>query len=722
MADSEFDDDKTRTHVVLTRGTMVQHYRIVEKLGAGGMGEVYLAEDTKLKRQVALKFLSTQYVSDSDFKTRFMREAEATAKLNHPNIVTIYDVSEFQGRPFFAMELIEGQSLRELSKDKELDLDRIIELAIQFCDGLGAAHEKKVVHRDIKPSNVVIDAYGRIKILDFGLAAIQGGERLTRTGSTLGTVRYMSPEQVQGRVVDNRSDLFSLGVVLYEMITGRTPFERDNEAATLKSIGQDKPEPLERYKSGVPDRLQQVVDKLLEKDREFRYQNASDVKSDLKRLNVVTSEDDSKRPSIAVLPFANMSTDKEQEYFCFGIAEDILNDLTKIDELRVVSRTSSFAFKGKTEDLRDVGRKLNVGTILEGSVRKAGNRLRITVQLINVADGYHLWSERYDRELDDVFAIQDEIAESIVQALRVKLGPRQELDKSKGPTRNIEAYELYLRGRIFFHQSGRKGLQFASELFSRAIEKDLGYALAYTGLSDSLSHTFLYFDNDESNVNGAMEASKKALKLNPRLAEAHASRGLAVSLAKQYQEAEEEFKKAIDLNPNLFEAYYHYARACFVQGKHEMACQLFEQAGKVKPDDYQAPLLAASSYRQLNLPEAVRETLRRGFDIVQKRLELNPDDVRAVYLGASALLELGKTEEAVEWTKRATAMEPNDPAVLYNCACLYAKLNQTETSINLLKDAINCGFSHREWIENDQDLSSIRQRPEYQALLDGLST
>lgn len=722
MADSEFDDDKTRTHVVLTRGTMVQHYRIVEKLGAGGMGEVYLAEDTKLKRQVALKFLSTQYVSDSDFKTRFMREAEATAKLNHPNIVTIYDVSEFQGRPFFAMELIEGQSLRELSKDKELDLDRIIELAIQFCDGLGAAHEKKVVHRDIKPSNVVIDAHGRIKILDFGLAAIQGGERLTRTGSTLGTVRYMSPEQVQGRVVDNRSDLFSLGVVLYEMITGRTPFERDNEAATLKSIGQDKPEPLERYKSGVPDRLQQVVDKLLEKDREFRYQNASDVKSDLKRLNVVTSEDDSKRPSIAVLPFANMSTDKEQEYFCFGIAEDILNDLTKIDELRVVSRTSSFAFKGKTEDLRDVGRKLNVGTILEGSVRKAGNRLRITAQLINVADGYHLWSERYDRELDDVFAIQDEIAESIVQALRVKLGPRQELDKSKGPTRNIEAYELYLRGRIFFHQSGRKGLQFASELFSRAIEKDLGYALAYTGLSDSLSHTFLYFDNDESNVNGAMEASKKALKLNPRLAEAHASRGLAVSLAKQYQEAEEEFKKAIDLNPNLFEAYYHYARACFVQGKHEMACQLFEQAGKVKPDDYQAPILAASSYRQLNLPEAVRETLRRGFEIVQKRLELNPDDVRAVYLGASALLELGKTEEAVEWTKRATAMEPNDPAVLYNCACLYAVLNQTETSINLLKDAINCGFSHKEWIENDQDLSSIRQHPEYQALLDGLST
>jgi len=612
-------DDNTRTHIPLMQGTMVSHYRIVEKIGAGGMGEVYLAEDTKLKRRVALKFLPNQYSADPDFKARFMREAEATAKLNHPNIVTIYDVSEFQGRPFFAMELIEGQSLRELSKDKELDLDRIVELAFQICDGLSAAHEEKVVHRDIKPSNIVIDAYGRPKILDFGLAAIQGSEQLTKTGSTLGTFRYMSPEQIAGKSIDHRSDLFSFGIVLYELIACRTPFERGSEAATLKAISQDKPEPMVRFKAGVPLGLQHVVDKLLEKDKELRYQNASGVKSDLKRLDTVASADESKRPSVAVLPFTNMSTDKEQEYFCDGIAEDILNDLAKIDGLRVVSRTSSFAFKGKTEDLRDVGRKLNAGTILEGSVRKSGNRLRITAQLINVADGYHLWSERYDRELDDVFAIQDEIAESIVTALRVKLGPRQELDKGKAPTRNIEAYDLYLRGRVFFHQSGRKGLSFASELFSRAIERDPGYAHAYAGLADSLSHLYMFMDKDVSNLNGAMEASKKALELNPQLAEAHASRGLAVSLGKRYQEAEEEFKIAIDLNPNLFEAYYHYARVCFVQGKHEAACQLFEQAGKVKPDDYQAPLLAASSYSQLD--RSIRTMY--GQSILEPTLSLN---------------------------------------------------------------------------------------------------
>jgi non-specific serine/threonine protein kinase len=701
---------------------MVHHYRIAEKIGAGGMGEVYLAKDTKLKRRVALKFLPTQYVSDPDFKARFMREAEATAKLNHPNIVTIYDVSEFQGRPFFAMESIEGQSLQELSKDKALELDRIVELAIQICDGLSAAHEEKVVHRDIKPSNVVIDAYGRPKILDFGLAAIQGSEQLTKTGSTLGTVRYMSPEQVEGENVDHRSDLFSLGIVLYELVACCTPFERSSETSTLRAITQDKPEPMARFKSGVPDGLQQVIDKLLEKDVELRYQNASGVKSDLKRLATVTFEDDSKQPSIAVLPFANMSTDKEQEYFCDGIAEDILNDLAGIDELRVVSRTSSFAFKGKTEDVRDVGRKLNAETILEGSVRKSGKRLRITAQLINVADGYHLWSERYDRELDDVFAIQDEIAKSIVRALRVKLSPRQELDKGKAPTRNFEAYELYLRGRVFFHQSGRKGLRFASELFSRAIEKDSGYALAYAGLAESLSHTYLFVNNDVSNVNGAMEASEKALELNPHLAEAHTARGLAVSLGKRYKEAEEEFKKAIELNPNLFEAYYHYARACFVQGKHEMACQLFEQAGEVKPDDYQAPLLAASSYSHLNQPTSVKETLQRGMQIVNNRLELNPNDVRAIYLGAGALFDLGEIEQATEWAERAIAMEPNDPSVLYNCACCYAKMNQTETSIKLLKDAIRFGFSTREWIKNDNDLSSIRQHPEYEALLNSISS
>jgi serine/threonine protein kinase/Flp pilus assembly protein TadD len=670
-----------------------------------------------------MKFLPNQYISDSDFKARFRREAEATAKLNHPNIVTIYDVSEFRGRPYFVMELIEGKSLRELSNGQGLDLDRIIELAIEICDGLSAAHDQKVVHRDIKPSNVVIDAHGRPKILDFGLAAIQGGEQLTKTGSTLGTFRYMSPEQISGQTIDHRSDLFSFGVVLYELVAHCTPFERNSEAATLRAITEDTPEPMARFKSGVPEGLQRVIDKLLEKDNELRYQNASGVKSDLKRLGAVKNETAPERPSIAVLPFTNMSTDKEQEYFCDGIAEDILNDLTGIEELQVVSRTSSFAFKGKCEDLRDVGRKLNAETILEGSVRKAGNRLRITAQLIKVSDGYHLWSERYDRELDDIFAIQDEIAASIVQALRVKLSPRKEQDKAKAkaPTKNMEAYELYLQARTFYHQGGRKGFGHAVELFTRATEKDPDYAQAYAGLAETLSYTFLFMDNDESNVNGAMEASKKALELSANLAEAHASRGLAVSLGLKFEEAEEEFNKAIELNPNLFEAYYHYARACFVQGKHEQACRLYEQASKVKPDDYQAPLLASVSYHNLGQSELADDALRRGIAVVRRVLELNPDDIRAMYLGAGALLDLGETEQGIEWIERARTTEPNDPAVLYNCACFYAKLGETDKAIELLKDAIRNGFPARSWIENDSDLESIRQHPEYEALLNSIS-
>jgi len=278
------NDDRTHTHVVLAKGTMVSHYRIVEKIGAGGMGEVYLAEDTKLNRKVALKFLPANMTQDSDLRSRFTREAQATAKLNHPNIVTIFEVSEHLGRPFFAMELVEGQSLSDLSKNSNLSIDRIIELAIQVCEGLQAAHDKEIVHRDIKPSNIVIDAYGRPKILDFGLAAIQGGEQLTKTGSTLGTVRYMSPEQVRGQEVDYRSDLFSLGAVLYELISGRTPFEKDNEGATLKSIAQDNPEPLARYKADIPNELQRTISKLLEKDPSMRYQTAGDVLSDLKRM------------------------------------------------------------------------------------------------------------------------------------------------------------------------------------------------------------------------------------------------------------------------------------------------------------------------------------------------------------------------------------------------------------------------------------------------------
>jgi serine/threonine protein kinase len=288
MTNNQEQNDNTRSFVPITEGTMISQYKIVEKIGAGGMGEVYLAEDTELDRRVALKFLPQHLCPDEDYRARFRREAQAVARLNHPNIIAVYEVSEYQGRPFFAMELVEGQSLSELATSKTLGIERIIEIAIQICDGLGAAHEKNVVHRDIKPSNIIIDAYGRPKILDFGLAAIRGSDQITRTGSTLGTTQYMSPEQVENREINHLSDLFSLGVVLYELVTARTPFERDNEAATLKAISQDNPEPLARYKSDIPHEFQRIINKLLEKDSSVRYQSAAGVISDLKPFIIST--------------------------------------------------------------------------------------------------------------------------------------------------------------------------------------------------------------------------------------------------------------------------------------------------------------------------------------------------------------------------------------------------------------------------------------------------
>jgi len=729
----ENNDDKTVTHVVLTKGLDVSHYRIVERVGSGGMGEVYLADDTKLNRRVALKFLQTTMSQDADTRRRFVREAQAAAGLDHPNIVTVFEVSEFSGRPFFSMQYIKGKTLQHYCRQERLSVEQILDLGIGIANGLAQAHDRGIIHRDIKSANIVIDADMRPKILDFGLATIRGGEALTQAGSTLGTIAFMSPEQAQGKTVDNRSDLFSLGVVLYELLTGEPPFRKENNAATLNMILNVEPEPLRRHETDIPDSIlpavQAVITKCLAKSPETRYQTAEEFSAALQSVHNTLSSQSSRpaveqvasTPSIAVLPFSNMSADAEQEYFCDGIAEDILNDLAQIDKLRVVSRTSSFAFKGKTEDLRDVGHKLNAATILEGSVRKAGNRLRITAQLINVADGYHLWSERYDKELDDVFAIQDEIAGNIVRALRIKLNPKLEAEKVKAPTDNMEAYELYLRGRAFHHGAGRKNTRFSIELFSSAIAKDPGYAQAYAGLAFGYANMFLYFDNDKSNVKKALETSKKALDLNPQLAEAHAARGLAVSLGDQYQEAEEEFKKAIELNSNLFEAYYNYARTCFAQGKHEMACKLYEQASSVNPDDYQALILAAGCYGKLGRPDKVQEALKRGFEIIERRLELNPDDVRAVYLGATALLELDEKEIGIEWMERAIAMEQNDPAVLYNGACFFSRLGQTERALELLDKTINAGFSHKAWIENDEDLANIRSHEGYQSILDKLS-
>jgi TolB-like protein/Flp pilus assembly protein TadD len=421
--------------------------------------------------------------------------------------------------------------------------------------------------------------------------------------------------------------------------------------------------------------------------------------------------------SIAVLPFVNMSNDAENEYFSDGIAEEIINALTKVQALRVASRTSAFAFKGKNEDIGEIGRKLRVATVLEGSVRKAGSRLRVTAQLVSVADGNNLWSERYDRQLEDVFAIQDEIAENIVRALRVVLSEGEKRAIEAAPTGNVEAYEYYLRGRQFFHQWSRTGIQYARRMFERAIDIDKNYAIAYAGIADCCAFLYMYWDGSRANLEGAETASRRALELAPEIAEAHASRGFALTLKRDYEGARQEFETAIRLNPNLYEAHYLYARAHMQAANLEEAVRQFEEAARVRPEDYQAALLSTGPLKGLGRDEEARAALRRGLAVVEKHLELNPDDARALYLGAGALIQLDERERALEWAGRARSANESDSLVLYNVACVYALGGMADEAIDCLEKAIQNGFGHREWIENDSDLNALREDPRFQALL-----
>jgi serine/threonine protein kinase/Tfp pilus assembly protein PilF len=666
VSDNHHDDDKTQTHIPLMKDTMVGHYRIVEKIGAGGMGEVYLAEDTQLDRKVALKFLPPHLCQDKDCRKRFKREAQAAARLSHPNIVTIHEVGDYQGKPFFVMEHVRGCSLREFSADKELSIEQIIELSVQICDGLQAAHEKGITHRDIKPSNILIDSYGRAKIVDFGLASVVGKNQLTKTGSTLGTIGYMSPEQVQGIQADHRSDLFSLGVVLYELMTQRNPFERDTEAGTIKAVSDDTPQPLARYRADVPDGIQTIIDRALEKQVETRYQTAADMLSDLKRLKRDTSKvtpSVSEQPSIAVLPFTNLSADPEQEYFCDGMAEELINALTHVEGLRVVARTSCFAFKGKQTDIREIGRKLNVDNVLEGSVRKAGNRIRITGQLIKVSDGYHLWSEKYDRELEDVFAIQDEISLAIVDNLKIKLLKEEKSRVIKRHAEGADSYQIYLMGRWFLEKRTAKGLLKAIDCFQSAIEKNPDYALAYAGLADVYhmlpqysrkSHKELFpkakeavlkaLNLDENlaeahislamikidhewDWKGGLQACERAVELNPGNANIHHWYGLVLAQLARFEESEREFIRAVELDPfstvinrNLGSFYYY-------SGQYDLAVTQLQKAIEMdESHPYTHVFLGFTLFQQSKYEEALVE--------LQKEKEISG----SYYLGADSVI------------------------------------------------------------------------------------
>ncbi len=706
-------------------GKTFSHYKILEKIGEGGMGVVYKAEDLKLDRTVAIKFLPSHLASSEDNKARFVREAKSAAALNHPNILSVFEIDEVNSTSIIVMEFVDGQTLKsyisKVTSGTGVPVLKAIDWMEQLCEGLQAAHNQNIIHRDIKTENIMITRDERLKIMDFGLAKLKDTNGITKAGTSIGTLSYMSPEQAHGMSADQRSDIWSLGVVFYEILTGELPFKAEHEAGLFYMITNEDPPPPNLLNKKIPHQLDAVVKKMLDKERDNRFQNTGEllitlriVREDIKNLSV-----QEKSKAIVVLPFDNISPDTDSDYFADGLTEELIANLSRLKDIRLVPRTTSMRYKGTNKDIKTIGRELGTRYILAGSVRKFQENLRITVELIDVDNDSQLWAETFKGKLADVFDIQERVSKEIVDALRLKLSPTEKVVLEKRSTLNAEAFDLYLRARDFLYRMTKANIQFAIQLFQKAIEVDPRYASAYAGLSESYAYLFLYFERNKTLLDKAIEASLKAMMYDATLSEAYAALALAHYNGNSLAEATTAGEKAVELDPNNFTGIWILGRIYHSTDRDKEAIELYKKVINLNPDFYSANLDLRSSYERLGMKEEYEKTLQASLELYPRYLSQHPDDARAHILYATDLAQVGKLEEAKKESIKALELSPDDALMQYNGACFYARMGESKQAIDYLDKAIKTGWENFEWMKRDTDLDSIRNEPEYLKLISG---
>ncbi|MFV2065676.1 MAG: protein kinase [Pirellulales bacterium] len=747
-------------------------YPLVRRIGRGGMGIVLEARDPALDRPVAIKILAPQLAASTSARRRFVREARAAAAISHENVVTIHAVDEHQGMPFLVMEYVDGISLDErIRQSTQLDLAETLRVGSQIAAGLAAAHARGVVHRDVKPANILLARESqRIKITDFGLARVMDDAQVTQTGIIAGTPQFMSPEQARGEKTDHRCDLFSLGCVLYAMCTGRSPFSATTTLQALRRVCEDTPEPIRHTNETVPEWLIEFTDRLLAKRPDDRFQTAREVaellheqlatlsghsrvhtsspgrsaRGDVGSHSLITSNAHVDR-SIAVLPFANLSADPENEYFGDGLAEELINAFTKIDGLQVAARTSAFQFKGQALDVREIGTRLSVRAVLEGSVRKSGTRLRITAELIDVASGYYLWSERYDRELADIFAVQDEIAATIIKALKLKFSGDRKQSLVKRHTENVQAYNEYLRGRYYWNKRAPDAIRRAIEFYGKAMDLDPDYALAYAGKADCFALLGVYSLVDQQQALPAAEAAAaKALELDDTLAEAHTSLGIIRAVnGYDWVESEREFQRALELNPHYATAHLWYVLANLIPTRRWDAAteeaRLAQELDPVTTIHNAVPGIVHTYQRQydqaihvfraaleldprnpaVNLWAAVPYTCQGRYEEALAAVAAaRPFGLLALELEGWVLAYSGRRDEAHAVLQRLhEELDQGNRAAILSIGKVHSALGETELALECLEKAYQERFAGLSLLAVEPCYDSLRSDPRFNELL-----